>query len=165
MRLILLVFTLFLVGCGDGSYDDLNKFIQAEKNKSINANEDYLLPLTDNKSEYKVLSSKKLFLIEADDIGEVVEEVDKRQRSFLEGFTISSLTMVGTISRNNTIWALITDSTGVLHKITIGDYIGANSGVVTNITAKKVEISETSINKNNTVVNNIVVMNIKENFV
>lgn len=63
-------------------------------------------------------------------------------KQFLEKFSIASLVMVGTLSKEDSIWALIKDSDGGIHRIQIGDYMGTNYGKVESIDDVRVDITE-----------------------
>ena len=61
-----------------------------------------------------------------------------RPREFLERFSIEQLSMVGTLSQNGTMWALVADGEGGVHRVRVGNYLGKDHG-------KIVETTETSI--------------------
>ncbi|AWF79578.1 pilus assembly protein PilP [Microbulbifer sp. A4B17] len=65
-----------------------------------------------------------------------------RQRELLEGVSIDALSMVGSLSRDGQIWALINDGSGGIHRITIGNYLGKNHGRVVNATNAQLDILE-----------------------
>ncbi len=60
----------------------------------------------------------------------------------LEQFPLDSLRMVGTLARNGKDWALVQDSTGTIHMVRPGDYMGQNRGKVVQITEAKVKLVE-----------------------
>ncbi|MDH5738250.1 MAG: pilus assembly protein PilP, partial [Gammaproteobacteria bacterium] len=61
---------------------------------------------------------------------------------YLEKFNITSLSMVGTLAKEDDIWALIKDAEGGVHMVRIGDYMGTNYGKVESIDDKRIDISE-----------------------
>ncbi|WP_444959141.1 pilus assembly protein PilP [Microbulbifer sp. ZKSA002] len=65
-----------------------------------------------------------------------------RQRELLEGVNIDALSMVGSLSRDGQIWALIDDGSGGIHRITVGNYLGKNHGRVVNATNAQLDILE-----------------------
>ncbi|MCO1332972.1 pilus assembly protein PilP [Microbulbifer sp. OS29] len=65
-----------------------------------------------------------------------------RQRELLEGIGIDLLSMVGSLSREGQIWALINDGGGGIHRITVGNYLGKNHGRVVNATSSQLDILE-----------------------
>ncbi len=73
---------------------------------------------------------------------EMAREIHHRNREELEQFELDSLDMVGTLEDNNELWAIIRDPDGVVHRVTIGNYMGRNIGKITNISEDKVELRE-----------------------
>jgi type IV pilus assembly protein PilP len=50
--------------------------------------------------------------------------------------------MVGTFSKESSEWALIRDPDGVVHRVSVGNYIGKNHGKVNGISNDDVQLSE-----------------------
>jgi type IV pilus assembly protein PilP len=71
-----------------------------------------------------------------------VKPDESRRKQYLESFSIASLSMVGTLSRDGTIWALINDGSGGIHRVTVGDYLGRNYGRIVSITPLQVDVIE-----------------------
>lgn len=65
-----------------------------------------------------------------------------RQRELLEQVNFDALSMVGTLSRDGQIWALVDDSRGGIHRITVGNYLGKNYGRVVNTTGSQLTVLE-----------------------
>lgn len=66
-----------------------------------------------------------------------------RPREYLEKFPLSSLTMVGTLSKPNMRWGLVRDEQGMIYAVKIGDYLGQDSGEIIAITPNQIRITET----------------------
>ena len=66
----------------------------------------------------------------------------QRTREYLERFELDTLTMVGTFSKETSDWALIRDPDGVVHRVSVGNYMGKNHGKVIVIDPDEVELSE-----------------------
>jgi type IV pilus assembly protein PilP len=76
--------------------------------------------------------------------GNAVSEPDQaRQKEPLELVNYSALSMVGTLSRDKQIWALINDGDGRVHRVTQGNYLGRNFGEITAIDNIELEVLET----------------------
>jgi type IV pilus assembly protein PilP len=73
---------------------------------------------------------------------EVAEPDQAREKEPLELVNYSALTMVGTLSRDKQIWALINDGDGRVHRVTQGNYLGRNFGKITAIDNIELEILE-----------------------
>lgn len=65
-----------------------------------------------------------------------------RQKEYLEGFSLSSLHMVGTIKKDDTLWALVTDGQGGVHRVTLGNYMGKDHGKVVVTTPTQLTVVE-----------------------
>lgn len=66
----------------------------------------------------------------------------QRTREYLERFDLDTLTMVGTFSKDSSDWVLIRDPDSVVHRVSVGNYMGKNHGKVVMINADSVELSE-----------------------
>jgi type IV pilus assembly protein PilP len=66
----------------------------------------------------------------------------KRPREFLEQFSLDTLRMVGTLNFGGTTYGLVQTKDGVVHRVTIGNYMGQNDGRITAITPSSIELTE-----------------------
>ena len=71
-----------------------------------------------------------------------VQPDENRPREALEAFSIGSLQMVGSLSRGNTLWALVREETGQVHRVMEGNYMGKNHGRVVAITPQRIDLME-----------------------
>lgn len=66
-----------------------------------------------------------------------------RAKEALEGFSIDALNMVGTLRRpEGALFALIMDSSGGLHRVKPGNYMGRNHGHVVDVGVNKLNVIE-----------------------
>ncbi len=65
-----------------------------------------------------------------------------RAPEFLEGFNITSLKMVGSVTRKGTVWALIDTSDGNVVRATVGNYMGKSYGKIISVTSSQIEVME-----------------------
>jgi type IV pilus assembly protein PilP len=65
-----------------------------------------------------------------------------RAPEYLEGFNITSLEMVGTLTWDGSLWALIDNSEGNVTRARVGNHIGKNHGKIISITASQLEVME-----------------------
>jgi len=65
-----------------------------------------------------------------------------RAREPLERFPLDALLMVGTLSKEGKMWAIIKDKEGSVHRVTDGNYIGQNYGKIISITNDRIIILE-----------------------
>ena len=66
----------------------------------------------------------------------------QRPREYLERYELDTLSMVGTFSKESSDWALIRDPDGVIHRVSVGNYIGKNHGKINGISNNDVLLSE-----------------------
>lgn len=73
---------------------------------------------------------------------EMEREIKNRNREELEQFELDSLRMVGTLDNEANNWAIVLDPDGVVHRVKVGNYLGANIGKVINIFEDRIELRE-----------------------
>jgi type IV pilus assembly protein PilP len=66
----------------------------------------------------------------------------RRNREFLEGFSLDTLKMVGTFKVGGSFYGLVQSKDGLVHKVQPGNYMGQNDGKVTEITGGKISLVE-----------------------
>lgn len=65
-----------------------------------------------------------------------------RRKEPLEAFPLDSLKMVGILEQHASMWALVRDPDGTIHRVKKGNYMGENDGNITNISESKIDIRE-----------------------
>ncbi len=58
------------------------------------------------------------------------------------------LAMVGTLEQKGTLWVLIRDEEGGVHRVTTGNYLGRNHGKIVTVAATEVSVVAVSLNNN-----------------
>ncbi|UTW45177.1 pilus assembly protein PilP [bacterium SCSIO 12696] len=71
-----------------------------------------------------------------------VKPDENRVREYLEDFSFSALSMMGSMTQQGQIWSLLDDGTGTIHRVTVGNYIGKNHGRITSISKGKLQVIE-----------------------
>jgi type IV pilus assembly protein PilP len=66
----------------------------------------------------------------------------KRNREFLEQFSLDTLKMVGTLKLNGRVYGLVRTKDGLVHRVSAGNYIGQADGKITDITPSKISLVE-----------------------
>jgi type IV pilus assembly protein PilP len=66
----------------------------------------------------------------------------KRNREFLEQFSLDTLKMVGTLSLGGNRYGLVSTHDGRVHRVVVGEHIGTNDGKITDITPSKIALVE-----------------------
>ena len=66
----------------------------------------------------------------------------KRNREFLEQFSLDTLKMVGTLKLSGQMYGLVQTKDGLVHRVVRGNYMGQADGKVTDITPSKISVIE-----------------------
>jgi len=65
-----------------------------------------------------------------------------RPRDFLEGFSLDTLKMVGTLHQGGKNFALLQTKDGLIHRVLPGSHVGQNDGRITSISDSKITVLE-----------------------
>jgi len=65
-----------------------------------------------------------------------------RNREFLEGFSLDTLKMVGTLHQGGKNYALLQTKDGLIHRVLPGNHVGQSDGKITSITDSAVNVVE-----------------------
>jgi type IV pilus assembly protein PilP len=66
----------------------------------------------------------------------------KRNREFLEQYSLDTLKMVGTLRLGGSIYGLVQTKDGLVHRVTAGNHIGQAEGKITEISPSKISVVE-----------------------
>jgi type IV pilus assembly protein PilP len=66
----------------------------------------------------------------------------RRPRQYLEHFPLDALRMVGTITVHGRIYGLVQTKDGIVHRVTIGNYMGLSDGRIVQITPTQIRLVE-----------------------
>lgn len=152
MKTILLVVELFALllivsACSSSSDQDLRDFM-AEAKRRPQGQIDPLPPFEVYQPfSYSAMTLRSPFErpapVEKETKGGRTVEPDlTREKEYLEGFNIASLSMVGTLTKGGKLWALIDDGQGKVTPVTVGNYMGKNFGKIISTERLQLEIME-----------------------
>jgi type IV pilus assembly protein PilP len=74
--------------------------------------------------------------------GPGVRPDQKRNREFLEQFSLDTLKMVGTLEFGGSYYGLVQTKDNLVHRVVIGNYLGQADGRITTITPSKISLIE-----------------------
>lgn len=152
MKRVLLLSMFFLQACGvSNNTNDLQQFVDDVLSQPRGFVEP--LPVFE---PYEAFSYSATGLRSPFDLPVALEEVIERtepisdlkpdfnrSKEQLEQFSLGSLSMVGTIKReNNALWALISAPEGGVHKVREGFYMGQNHGRIVRVGTQRVDLIE-----------------------
>ncbi|MDG2460665.1 MAG: pilus assembly protein PilP [Luminiphilus sp.] len=138
-----------LVSCVDHGLDDLDQFMAETRARPGGVVE--LIPtfISYDAFAYEATTIRSPFDRPVDSEGLAslslrlgVRPEAQRLRVYLEGFTLDSLMMVGSLRRSGTDWALIKDPDGGVHRVKRGDYLGRDHGRVVDMGSGYVAVIE-----------------------
>jgi type IV pilus assembly protein PilP len=66
----------------------------------------------------------------------------KRNKEFLEAFSLDALKMVGTMNTRGQYYGLVRATDGLVHRVLPGNYVGQNEGRITKIEPSRITITE-----------------------
>ncbi len=135
---------LVAAGCSGGQ-SDLQNWIEATKKKpggriqalpEVKPYETYVYGAVKMRSPFQPLGAA------AANGQASLRPSSRRNREFLEGFSLDTLKMVGTFKVGNSFYGLVQSKDGLVHKVQPGNYLGQNDGKVTTITGGKISLVE-----------------------
>lgn len=145
--LLIVIVAAGLAACG-GGMDDLDQYINEVKARPGGRIE----PLPDI-TPYEVFT----YTADADGLrspfrpdsprvaagpGGGVRPIEERPREFLEGFSLDTLRMVGTLDMNETEYGLVQTPDGLIHRVVPGNYMGQNDGRIVEISESEIHLVE-----------------------
>lgn len=132
---------VMLAGCGNDGVSSLNAWVAKVERRPAGR----IAPVPTMKIApgyaYSAFSLRSPFLPAASE-GNSVRPNFHRHKQYLENFPLDSLSFVGEVSIGGGTYALIEDPKGIVHRVTVGDYLGQNNGQIVSILPGKIRISE-----------------------
>lgn len=140
---------MFVAGCDQsGGFADLQQFMDETRAKPRGRIEP--LPVFEPYEAFTYSASalrspflppERLSLEERQRGSREIKPDENRVKDYLEGFAIDDFSMVGTLSRDGSIYALVNGGGGV-HRVQVGNYLGRNHGRITRIDDTEIEVVE-----------------------
>jgi len=144
--LLVALATALLGGC-ERDMSDLERFVQQTKQKHSG----FVKPLPEfepyRSFAYEPEKLRDPFVVERS-IEQAIAQSSgprpdaNRRKEPLEAFPLDSLKMAGVLEQNASMWALVRDPDGTIHRVQQGNYLGENDGRITAISESKIEIRE-----------------------
>lgn len=142
---------LNLSGCSSHDETEIREYVEnTKKDKStlveplppIKRIEPYRYTSKNLRSPFDLTAPTTSALNISPELSELAAFEMSRPKEPLEGFSVDSLAMVGTITKQGQRFAIIQIPDGRLFIITIGNYLGQNFGRVEHITEEKIFLRE-----------------------
>lgn len=139
------VFTSFMVAGCSGGPSDLQKWIADTKKKpggrvqalpEVKPYETFIYGASAMRSPFQPQGPS------AAGANASLRPSSRRNREFLEGFSLDTLKMVGTFKVAGNFYGLVQSRDGLVHKVQTGNYLGQNDGKVTDISGARITLVE-----------------------
>ncbi|MGK2914240.1 MAG: pilus assembly protein PilP [Porticoccaceae bacterium] len=137
-------------GCGGGGDQaDLLRFMEEARSKPVGQIEP--LPVFPQYPSFKYSAvairspfEKPVTAIAEDAAGlrKAVKPDGNRKKEYLESINFASFTMVGALTRDGSAWALVDDGMNSVHRVTMGNYLGKNHGIIVSVNEDRVDVVE-----------------------
>jgi type IV pilus assembly protein PilP len=152
--LVLLIISLMMItACSQNDYSDLEAFVNDSGN-GLHGQIDSLPAIKPYAHfTYQAFDIPNPFLPrkgEAQNTASGIQPDLDRSKEVLESYPLESLSMVGSLQREESIFALIKSPDGALHRVKKGNYLGQNFGKIDHVSEAEVglvEIVQGSVNE------------------
>lgn len=148
-KILLMTMPVILVACGSRDFTDLDAFMAEKRNRpggiiapipTFKAYEAFAYSATTLRSPFeRPIEVREISQLQA---VSAIKPDETRPKEFLEQFTLDSLSMVGTLERDGTLWSLIRDPEGGVHRVTLGNYLGRHYGKIVDVGETYVAVIE-----------------------
>lgn len=146
--LIFIFISVTLSGCAPTVDDNVIEFVKKTKTQKSNYVSKVPKVLQMPSFQYTAFEFRDPFLPYATPTAEVSILPAQggpdlnRPREALEAFPLDSLQMVGTIERDGIFYALLKNAAGNVYRVSVGNYVGQNSGKIEKINETEVAVKE-----------------------
>lgn len=153
IRALVVVFSIsILAACAAGSFNDLNNYIKSVKARpagripplpEFKTYETFTYAASDLRDPFKMFEDEAEVIKKAEGNEYQGPKPDaNRNKETLEQYPLDTLHFVGQLEKEDKKWAIVTSPDSLVHRVSVGNYIGKNYGRITKITEAKIEISE-----------------------
>ena len=135
----------------ESGFSDLDRFMEETRAKprgfveplpEFKSYEAFSYTAADRRSPFEPPIDVELTMLDEQPVSDVEPDLD-RPKEVLENFGLTSLTMVGTLKgESGSLFALIRDNAGGIHRVKTGNYMGQNYGRVIGVNESRVELIE-----------------------
>ena len=148
-RLVLVAGFALLAGCGvGGDFSDLRIYMDEVRAKPKGAIEPLPTFQPYESFTYRAASLRspfqppvKIDVVTRQKGAPEIKPDESRVKQFLEGFSIDTFEMVGTLRNDRQLFALVSGAGGV-HRVKVGDFLGRNHGKILMIDDSKIDVME-----------------------
>ncbi|MGF2736587.1 pilus assembly protein PilP [Marinobacter sp. DUT-1] len=135
----------------ESGFSDLDQFMAETRAKprghveplpEFKAYEAFTYSAADRRAPFEPPVDVQLTMVDDQPVSDVEPDLD-RPREVLENFDLKELSMVGTLQGpTGNLFALIRDSSGGIHRVRSGNYMGRNYGRIVGVSETRIELIE-----------------------
>jgi len=135
----------------ESGFSDLDQFMAETRAKprghveplpEFKAYEAFTYSAADRRAPFEPPVDVQLTMVDDQPVSDVEPDLD-RPREVLENFDLKELSMVGTLQGpTGSLFALIRDSAGGIHRVRAGNYMGQNYGRIVGVSETRIELIE-----------------------
>lgn len=135
----------------DSGFSDLDQFMAETRAKprghveplpEFKAYEAFTYSAADRRAPFEPPVDVQLTMVDDQPVSDVEPDLD-RPREVLENFDLKELSMVGTLQGpTGSLFALIRDNSGGIHRVRAGNYMGQNYGRIVGVSETRIELIE-----------------------
>ena len=149
MKKLMLLLSVLLTGCLDDTSDIKAHMLQVQANTKA-----YIAPMPEiaqfKHVDYSADILRSPFVVpKPEAIQEKIQQMSgclspdpRRRKQPLEKFSLSDLTMRGTLGELGITWALVEASDATLHRVAVGGYVGMYNGRIIDVSQNRVKVIE-----------------------
>jgi type IV pilus assembly protein PilP len=149
MRKFIVISLLALSGCYDDTTDLENHIESVKANVTSRIDPMPAVPQFSH-FDYSAQNLRSPFVVpKPEAIQEKMQQMSgclspdpRRRKQPLEKFSLSDLTMRGTLGELDITWALVEASDATLHRVAVGSYVGLFNGRISSVTQENVTVVE-----------------------
>lgn len=135
----------------DNGFADIDRFMEETRAKprgfveplpEFKSYEAFTYSAADRRAPFEPPVDVQLTMLDEQPMSDIEPDLN-RPKEVLENFSIQQLTMVGTLSgTSDSLFALIRDNAGGIHRVKKGNYMGQNYGRIIGVNETRVELIE-----------------------
>lgn len=145
---VMLLGAILLTGCSGNDFNDLQVFMEETRARpagrieplpEVRPYEAFTYSASSLRSPF--MPPVRIDLAQRERGSQDIQPDEDRARQFLEGFNIEAFEMVGVLSNQQGMQALIRGA-GSVHRVKVGDYLGRNHGQIMSIEEGRLDVVE-----------------------
>jgi len=151
LYLVLCLLSLGLAGCVNDDVSDLRRYIKGVKARPkssiqalprIKIVEPFIFNPEGLRDPFRAVEISQDEALQEVNGGSGIRPDTARRKEELEGYPLDTLRMVGTLTMDKGLWALVKASDGTIHRVQKGNHMGQNYGEIIRILDGRIEMME-----------------------